>query len=665
MAEEREYAAPNVSGSEATDPAAVSLALGAAAQNGRVAAKAEAFLEKQAALSEKLSVLVELQAEELRRELRLHHWSLRVQHVSGLMKLAFEIAVAFIVLAIAVLIGNAIWNAAHDRGLVIEAFQVPPDLASRGLTGEVVASQLLDRLTAMQNATNSARPPQSYANNWGNDIKVQIPDTGVSIGEFNRYLQGWLGHETLIGGEVFRSANGVTVTARVSGNDSVSFSGPVASLDALLQRAAEHIYEQTQPYRYASYFMGDIVSAAGAQSNEARQVFTRLTVNPDPEERAWAWLGLSAIALYHDGDARGAIPELRNALSNKPGLVLALFDMAETEDFLGHSEAAFTFDRATERAFDRLSPGELSPRAMVFGQENAANTATAVGDFSGAIAASQHGMELPPSHHSAENFRDNICDALAFEHDGKAARAALRSMPTLPASDMDDRALRLEVVFLTYVALHDWPAVAMKEPAVEKIQRTALPGFDNKSILATQFRPWLALAKAKLGDISAAEAVIGTTPADCYDYVRVRGSIAALAHRSGAAAYWFAIATKQGPSLPFAYTDWGRVLMAQGDIAEAIEKFTLANAKGPHFADPIEMWGEALMQKNRSDLALAKFEEANKFAPHWGRLHLKWAKALFYAGHEGDAQKQFAIASHLDMSASDRAQLRTMENKPQ
>lgn len=171
------------------------IALAAAAHNDRVAEKAEEFLGKQAALSDRQSVLLELQAEELRREIHLHHWSLRVRHISDVMKLAFEIAVAFIVLAVVALIGNAIWDAAHDRGLVIEAFQVPPYLASRSLTSEVVANQLLDKLTAIQNATQTARPAQYYANNWGNDIKVQIPDTGVSIGEFNRYLRNWLGHE--------------------------------------------------------------------------------------------------------------------------------------------------------------------------------------------------------------------------------------------------------------------------------------------------------------------------------------------------------------------------------------------------------------------------------------------------------------------------------------
>src|SRR5437868_14748822 len=97
--------------------------------------------------------------------------------------------------------------------------------------------------------------------------------------------------------------------------------------------------------------------------------------------------------------------------------------------------------------------------------------------------------------------------------------------------------------------------------------------------------------------------------------------------------------------------------MAKADLDGAIAKFEIAHAKGPHFADPLEMWGEALMAKNRSDLALVKFDEANKYAPKWGRLHLKWGEALLYAGQPAHAQKQFAIASRLDLSREDSVML--------
>ena len=44
-------------------------------------------------------------------------------------------------LAAAGLVGLMLWRASQARGLVIEAFDVPPALAERGLTGKVLATR--------------------------------------------------------------------------------------------------------------------------------------------------------------------------------------------------------------------------------------------------------------------------------------------------------------------------------------------------------------------------------------------------------------------------------------------------------------------------------------------------------------------------------------------
>ena len=74
------------------------------------------------------------------------------------------------------------------------------------------------------------------------------------------------------------------------------------------------------------------------------------------------------------------------------------------------------------------------------------------------------------------------------------------------------------------------------------------------------------------------------------------------------------------------------------------------------------MWGESLIAKNRSDLALAKFEEANRYAPKWGRLHLKWGEALWWAGRQNEADKQFASADTLDLTAPEKSELIRIRN---
>ena len=46
-----------------------------------------------------------------------------------------------------------------------------------------------------------------------------------------------------------------------------------------------------------------------------------------------------------------------------------------------------------------------------------------------------------------------------------------------------------------------------------------------------------------------------------------------------AAAFWFASAIRQAPSIPFAYADWGEMLLRAGKYDAAIAKFKEANPK--------------------------------------------------------------------------------------
>jgi len=170
-------------------------------------------------------------------------------------------------------------------------------------------------------------------------------------------------------------------------------------------------------------------------------------------------------------------------------------------------------------------------------------------------------------------------------------------------------------------------------------------------------QPYLALARAHLGDFASAEALIASSAGDNDDAVRARAQIAEMEGNYARADWWFARSERQTPSIPFTDALWGVALLKRGQPDAAIEKFKLANRCGPHFADPMEGWGEALMAKNQSHLALAKFAEANKYAPNWGRLHLKWGEALAYAGKLAEAKAQFTSATQLDLTPSEKSEL--------
>jgi hypothetical protein len=204
-----------------------------------------------------------------------------------------------------------------DGGVVIEAFATPPDLAARGLSGEVLAGNLADRLGEIDRAANSFRSAETMSTNWGDDVKIEIPSTGISIGELDRFLRRKLGHETVIGGGVFRTPEGLRMTVRTGALGTVEQTGSDAQLEDMIRKAAEGVFNQTQPYRYSKYleFSGRRAEAMAVARNDANS-------SDDPKERAWAWAQISNL-LDNAGNDLAAAAAGKRAIAEDPGNALA------------------------------------------------------------------------------------------------------------------------------------------------------------------------------------------------------------------------------------------------------------------------------------------------------------------------------------------------------
>ncbi len=652
MAEEKERDGQTASG------AAVWSVLGASS-----AAKADAFLDEQIILTKEQAALARLQVEDLRREDRLRHRSLRVHHISGMLKLGFELALAAIFTAVVLIIAGAVWSAAHEDGLVIEAFSVPPDLANSGLTGQAVAAKLQDKLSAMQAATGSARPAASYSNNWGNDIKVEIPDTGVSIGEVYRYLVDRFGHQTHITGEIYRVKDRIAVTARSGGDPGATVSGAEADIDALMQQAAEKIYERTQPYRYAVY-LTETQSAKGGRE-KARAILEELVESGSLVERVWGHAGLAE--LIDTVDPRLGTVEQQKSLALDSSFALSWNNLGGDAALFSHDEKAVSNLKAAIALFE-AGKSEMNERAArILLPYDKATLEDLLDDFGASLHDSEEAQTLPDFYGSVEGMRQQSIVTLAQLHRTSDVRRAWRDLPPvngegIVGGNIAAVAARLGTKLVADYWSGDWHAVVAEYPAAERMvqQFTTIPGYGALFIditLKTQIWPYAARALAETGDGKAAHALIDRTPLDCYACLRNRANIDAVEKNWRGADFWFARAVQAGLSIPMGYYDWGRALLMKGDLDGAIAKFEIANKRGPHFADPLEMWGEALIAKNRSDLALIKFAEAAKYAPNWGRLHLKWGEALWWSGDRDDARKQFAIASDFDLSIAEKSEL--------
>jgi tetratricopeptide (TPR) repeat protein len=579
------------------DAIALAIAMDTAKHDPELARKAGNYLEEQHAL-------VRLQVKFFDEERRLAIAAAERKRLTDRLRNGFMLFVALVVAAVILGLGDMAWDAANDRGLVVEPFSVPPDLVQRGLTGQVMAKQVLDRLSDLQSQTETMRTASSYRNNWGDDIKVEIPETGVSVGELKHYLRESLGHETHISGEVYRTLAGLTITARVGEESGASFDGTDADLKRLVQRAAEAVYERTQPYRYAVYLDREGPTPEGAA------VLDGLAQSADPIERAWAHVHSGVLAMSK-GDVAAQTAGMLDALAEVPDFAPALWNLAYGEADLGHdSEAA--------RQAAAFLASQRSIRLNIAAAQRDAVTVDVLwlkyqieGDYQEAIRQARSLVMAPNAHEMKDDGRSDLPRSLVFDHDLLGARAATGRMAA------DDPG-RLLVPGLAALELGDATAINLLSQAVAMAD--AWTNDNIHDYLRQPLTPWLAIAKAHFADSAGAKTLIAKTPADCYLCVRARGVIAAAAGDQADAERWFAQAIKQAPGLPQAFVDRGNAHLNWGDAARALADAEHATQLSQYHADAWKLWGDALARQNQRKQALAKYEEALKYAPNWKQL---------------------------------------------
>ncbi|MDE2463177.1 MAG: hypothetical protein KGO02_05640 [Alphaproteobacteria bacterium] len=533
-------------------------------------AKADAYLD------EAIRVL-RLKARQIEDSERFEHFA----HFSAVMKALFEGAIAVLVLSLICAAGVMVWTAAHDNGLLIKPFTVPEDMAARGLSGQVIAARVLDQLSRMQSETQSNRAASSYADDWGHDVRVQIPETGVSVGQLYAYLSRWLGHQTRISGDVFYVApDQIGVTARVGAGESQTFTGPATALTVLLQDAARSVYAATQPYRYAVYLFNT------GHLHKAEAAYRTLISSGSAIDQAWAEVGLENI--YEErGQTGRALKALHAALAIKPGFVIAYANLAAVEGQLQHDGAALRYQREYVRLLKRATADDLSPLAQKIDLVDAEELlASERGDYRAEVADDHLLETLPSLSGSHEKARRNLVLAYAQLHDPAAVDAAIKAFP--PTSNAQRIFVRGVVATLADLLLgRDGAALASRGRLDAGLKALGPAG---QRVLARQFAPFMAYAMARQGQAAAALKLIASIPLDCVDCLRMRGRIDAVLGNPKGADYWFARAVKAAPQVPFAWTDWGAARLRAGDIVGAIAALRQAHQLAPHFADPLELW---------------------------------------------------------------------------
>jgi tetratricopeptide (TPR) repeat protein len=626
------------------DPTAASLAAEAARRSPELTQEAAAYFRRQ-------SRLIELQTEHLHEQRALNVSLLRLRRIGERAKVALQCVALLVALVFGIALIRIVGSALDDRDLVIEPFSVPPELAARGMTGQVVASQVLDRLGEINALSNSTRAPSSYAGNWHEQTKVEIPATGISLGELEKFFREWLGHETHITGEVTQTADGLAITVRTAEAPGHTVSAPGSELAALTLPAAESAFKATQPYRYSWYLR------ARNRRAEAMNVLEELAQSESARERAWAQAGIADM-LNEEGDATGAARASAAAIAEDPRLALSYFNGAEAHYFLGDEQHTLELSRT---GLSRLASDttDLSPAAIIsLRLGNSALVADLQGDFQLAASLNRTQIHGPSIEHWAELAPENTAYEEARNHDIAASVRATESHPISDAQAVANLASWGDASVAAYerfAALDDWLHAVedMRVVIASASQWQAVAPIAVPLLL----KPRLAYALARGGQQSEAESIAATLPKDCYRCVRARGWVATAAHDWQRADREFADAVLLAPSLPAAFTDWGASLLERGNSDGAIEKLSAALQRGPRSAEALEFWGEALLRKGNFAAAAEKFKAAARYAPRWGHLHLVWGEALMRAGRKPDAEAQLRDAQGMDLSTADAQRL--------
>ena len=595
------------------DPTAAALAAEAAKSDPELAQEASAYFRKQ-------SHLIEVQTEHLHEQRAVSLQLLKLKRFDERLRVALRLFVILVATVFGMGALIMIRDAIVDHGLVVEAFSVPPDMVRDGLTGEVVATRLLDKLQAMQTATASDRPANSYQYNWGSDIKVEIPETGLDLRAVSKYLRDRFGHPDRISGEVIRTATGIAVTARFDDVPPVTFMGPESDFDQLASKAAEAVYRASQPYRFAQFLSGQNRNA------EAFSVIADLASNGTQSERGWADIEWGMLDWSAKGDLESARKHCSQGLAHSGALIVpAEICLVGVEVWSGHDEKALEYSRPLAINSQKQAPGSTDE----FFESNKIISVAWLETLTGDIQKSAQDWtlaEAAPFYMLTEKLAPALAaTAFAINHDPEAAKSIAEALPP----NVDTLFLRLDAINAFYAlptywiaaASNDWPAASSDARSSDAWLAANASGNNLYARMrAVWIQPLEAQAMARSGDLAGAEALIGSTALDCYLCVRVRGEISTIKRDWPAAERWYSEAARQAPSLPFAFSEWGEMLLAKGDIDGAVVKFEAAHEKTPHFADALKGWGDALAHEGKTEAAIAKFDEALQYAPNWKEL---------------------------------------------
>lgn len=587
------------------DAVAMAIAIDQARHDPELSRKVGDYVEKQ-------SRLVDLQVRHFDEERRLAIAAAKRKRYLDRLRIAGATVVTAIGIGVLVAFIGMVWDAEHDSSVVLDAVTTPAPLSERGLTGAALASDLIGQLDRIRSvvARYSLTSADEVRKDSSEDIKVAIPETGLSLQQVSRYFHRTLGKQRRMSVDLVSSAAGsLSLSVHIENSvDEIEVTGPESDLDHLIREAGERTFRALDPINFVVY-LEHTDGRAEDMLALARQLVATATSRADRANAISLLSGLEpdrALAERHASMAEAIAPELGPSV----------MELARAERDLGHDEQLLAALRrfVAKRPADQLAnQRESLPRLQA---SATAEIDALLGDPT-RLAALDYLGAIPPATQLATRAA-----AAARVHDLTLSRQLLRQALDVGSPSTEDG---LRAGWYADVEAGDWQSALGDARALLAYQERLK---SENPVLALRYgfaestvtNPWLALAYARTGNLVEARSLIDATPTDCYACIRIRAEIAEIEGDRAESDRWFQAALRQGPSLPYAETEYGMRLLTRGERDRAIEVFKAANQKGQRFSDALKGWGDVLVKQGKTKEALAKYDEALKYAPHWKQL---------------------------------------------
>lgn len=515
----------------------------------------------------------------------------------------------FIITALGIIllggVAAMIIKASASKAIVVEPFDAPPALAGRGLSAEVLASSVQDATSVIQAANTRAAVSRDIDNAWTDDIKVDVPSTGVSFGELDRLLRQWLGHETHIGGSLVINADAsLTLTVRATGVPARSFTGNDADLSKLATQAAEYVYGRFEPVLFALY-----LRRSGRNEDVIKFCEETYARGPDAirSDIAASW----GAALVNLGRTAEAMNKYRLSVEIDPfnwsaqgNLIGTLYDTIGEEGSVRYSKTVKTL--LAEAPEDRQPTADVNPFV---------NIQPLLQDWSAFITTEVKALAVTGGRgaYISSDSNMSIGEAEGHRHDWQAAQRYIAASPASGSRNVADALVR------TYRLTEE----GRSNEAVP-LMRRAYATWQNDPDAKYTFPSapcWLALSYGLTGRIGEAEQVMAQLGqwAECETF---RGDIVDHAGNHALADRLYARAARLYPSLPMPFQHWGVALLHRGDLDGAQRRFERASANGPGWAEPLKGLGDISARRGDWKRAAELYDRAIALAPRWRDLRM-------------------------------------------